>query len=418
MINCDKALTYFIALVVVLIPVYLVRFNIFGIPTNILEILIAILFFSILSKIVTKRQKVSWGSVWVYLFLFSAVLGLALANFSDNALGIFKSWFLIPVIFYWTIINVVVKQDASFIISLLAKSAKLSLLLISGWAILQYFGAIGLLSYQANDQSLFQYLIDGNLRAFGPFNSPNYLAMFIVPMIFVSMIGVLDTQKGFSRIVYFSSYILPVYALFLTGSRGGMMALGAGLFILAVAYIRKRVKEKTKQVFAIFGLTAGVALLVGLVYFLSGSRGGGDNVRMEIYDYAWRLIKHNWIFGIGLGNFQTKVASFVGNDVYQQIFLLPAAYHPHNLFAAIWLNLGLFGIISFAGLVWDFFKKNIHRKIAPYFTPTCFLVAAVISILVHGLVDTTYFKNDLSVIFFLVIGLSQVNLTNFEKNNT
>ena len=90
--------------------------------------------------------------------------------------------------------------------------------------------------------------------------------------------------------------------------------------------------------------------------------------------------------------------------------------YPHNFYLALWLELGFLGLLVFWGMLVKFFA-SIFRRIKNNPSSKRFLLAvagAMIVILIHGLVDTPYFKNDLSVLFWLIIGLSV--LPNHFKN--
>ncbi|PIS07344.1 hypothetical protein COT78_04275, partial [Candidatus Berkelbacteria bacterium CG10_big_fil_rev_8_21_14_0_10_43_13] len=56
-------------------------------------------------------------------------------------------------------------------------------------------------------------------------------------------------------------------------------------------------------------------------------------------------------------------------------------------------------------LIKDFFQSLWSRR--SELIPVC-LMMAMAAILIHGLFDTTYFKNDLSSIFWLIIALAEV----------
>jgi len=57
-------------------------------------------------------------------------------------------------------------------------------------------------------------------------------------------------------------------------------------------------------------------------------------------------------------------------------------------------------IVNFFVLIFKKIKRDVSSR--RFFLA---LGAAMIVLLVHGLVDTPYFKNDLSVLFWLIIGL-------------
>jgi len=78
-----------------------------------------------------------------------------------------------------------------------------------------------------------------------------------------------------------------------------------------------------------------------------------------------------------------------------------AVPQPHNIFLAFWLQTGLIGLVGFIWLIIIIIFLNYKPKILSFI-----LLYAIIYILIHGLVDTTYWKNDLSVIFWVIIALN------------
>ncbi len=154
--------------------------------------------------------------------------------------------------------------------------------------------------------------------------------------------------------------------------------------------------------------------------------------RIMIWKTAWEILKDYPIFGIGPGMFQEYYLA------YQSRFAIPylewAVPQPHNIFLAFWLQTGILGLLGFLWLVVVFFKRILKQAGVTFSccgtprptassnsphcenaTPACFdeknqlalvLAGLMVYILLHGLVDTTYFKNDLAVIFWLIIALS------------
>ncbi|HEX7586138.1 MAG TPA: O-antigen ligase family protein, partial [Patescibacteria group bacterium] len=124
--------------------------------------------------------------------------------------------------------------------------------------------------------------------------------------------------------------------------------------------------------------------------------------RLMIWKTAGKLAHDNPVWGIGPGNFQNKYLE------YQKFFppyLEWAVSHPHNIFLAFFLYSGLAGTTGFVMLVFFWFRDILKKEDSAL--KTIFL-GVMIYALLHGLVDTTYFKNDLAVIFWL--SFSALNL--------
>ena len=393
-----------IFIVLFLIPWYFIRFSFLGFKTNIFEVATLLAFVALILERANSLtiKKIEPVSVWVYIFLLISLVSMLFSADKTHALGIFKGWFLFPVIFYFLINNSFIKEN----ISKLSIPLFLSLVTVSIWAILQKFGVFGQLFYQAGDVSFRQYILEG--RAFGPFESPNFLAMFLVPMIFLSLPLFKEIKNRLLQIIIVLLYFLPLIALYFTTSRGGVVALITSiiafiLFLYFKSKVFRKAVEKQSNIL-IFGLIFVAAIFLIVAARKVAPNQGGDSIRLDIYHYSITLVKENPILGIGLGNFQEKINQISSADASFQQFGIPYALHPHNLFLAMWLNLGLAGLVVFIILVWLIIQNLFKNKTNPFLKSCVF--AALISILVHGLFDTTYFKNDLSTIFWLTFALS------------
>jgi len=441
-IQRSKFVDILLGITTFLIPFYIFRFNLFGIPTNVFEISVFItLIASLLNCFIAgekQAQKFQFDyslilySIFFILFLVSSIIGAARSGFSLDSLGILKSWVMVPMVLgavvRCQVIGSSYKNEAIFSnlkpVTYYLKPVLLglyaSMLVVSIWAIFQKFGIISTLFYQSGDSSFAQYL-GSNFRAFGPFESPNYLAMFIVPCAILALgtssklkacpeypRGVLSS-KLWSGLFYIS-FLLPLTALLLSKSRAGIIALIGSAIIYGAIITYRKIADKRVS-FVLVLLSALVfSILVFLVYRFA-LRPDSDAVRFEIYRYAWQMVKDNWIFGIGPAKFQSVLSGFPITDSFRQ-FALPYAYHPHNLYLALWLNFGILGLLSFLGVV----VATIVNLFRSRTGLSLLLLAALSAILMQGVFDTTYFKNDLSAIFWLIIALSfalksQVNET-------
>lgn len=436
------------SLAVFLIPFYFFRFEIFGIPTNVFEIAVLITFiFTCCHHEPTKSSRATpqmlkgsfcrreprdqylvsgsqntWskGQKWLLptSLLILALISVFISPEKEKALGIFKGWFLVPIVFAWLINRNFSKEN----IQKLILPLYISTILISAWALLQKIGIISTLLYQVGDRSFEQYVNNG--RVFGPFESPNYLAMFLAPATLISLSILFESayrrtenflagSKKISVLVA-ASYSLPLLAIFFSGSRAGMISLAFGVLIFLILR-RRNIKNESKPVFTL--IIMGSIVLINLLYlcftiYLYKNPSLGDSIRIEIYKYSVTLLKSYPILGVGLSNFQNEIAKLSFASHSFQISGLSYALHPHNLVLAFWLNLGLAGLILFLWLVLDIFKRLFFSvsKIKVYF------ITALCVILIHGLFDTTYFKNDLSAIFWLIFASSLILQQNETKN--
>jgi O-antigen ligase len=117
-----------------------------------------------------------------------------------------------------------------------------------------------------------------------------------------------------------------------------------------------------------------------------------------IWQSSGKILSDNWLLGIGPGNFQDKYLEY---QKYFPPYLEWAVPHPHNLYLAFWLYGGLVGLVSFLVILYFFFKKVETPKLGVSTGVKYIALGVMIYVLLHGLVDTTIFKNDLAVVFWL-----------------
>ena len=191
-------------------------------------------------------------------------------------------------------------------------------------------------------------------------------------------------------------------ALFFTRSLGGFAAMSLSfIFVLG-----KSLKFKDNKKLYI-GLLLAFIFLISVTGYLFSIHdfGTGSSLasRMIIWKSAIRILKDNFVLGIGPGMFQEKYLAY---QVHFKPYLEWAVPHPHNVFLAFWLQSGLIGLVGFLWLIAVFFK-NIFSNKDNKITLLC--GALMIYFLAHGLIDTTYWRNDLAAMFWMVVVLSAAN---------
>lgn len=408
-----KTSRFLVQLAVFLIPFYFFRFSIGPLRTNIFEVVVLAAALSSIFYLLSTKAKPCFGSVWPYLFLLISFVSIFLSTNKTSALGIFKGWFLTPIVMYLLILNLYSRNDLPKLVRPLFTAFSI----VSLWGLLQSFGLITTLFYQKGDVSFLQYLTADNFRIFGPFESPNFMAMFLVSVFFL-VLPVLDSARKISSKLYFFTVVpfgIAIYDLFMTGSRAGIIAFIFSFILLVLLKIKAEIDIKSENRW----LTAISLAVVVLMFFLvltrvSTDRSESNNARLQIYHYSFEVGKTNPVFGIGLGSFQTKIADISKSDIDFQVKILSSALHPHNIYLAMWLNLGILGLVVFLIIIGRFFHQ-LWLKINT--TAAIYLMAAMVAILIHGLFDTTYFKNDLSAIFWLILAFSEIiHLSDNAKN--
>ncbi len=367
------------------LPVYLVRLHISFFRTNALEVFVSVAIFWWL-VVFYKKEKIEKLYAKYARYIFCGVVMLAGLFWSAlshdqiwQSLNIIKSWFLLPLALMLVAADVVPQEKIKNIFRVYgASSFAVALISLGYWL-------SGELTY------------DGRLQAF--FNSPNYLAMYLAPGLLIVFWETLFSGIKKNTAI-FSAVLLT--ALFLTYSYAAWGALFIAMLI--VLWLGKK-KNFTRINFS--KIAIAMLLIFGLMFFSQINKEKFQNLRdlnprsslasrAMIWQAAEKMVANNWVHGIGPANFQKTYLE------YQKFFppyLEWAVPHPQNLYLDFWLSGGILGLLGFLGLLFFFFRDIWQNKNQN--TLNVLVLGVMLYILVHGIFDTTYFKNDLAVVFWL-----------------
>jgi len=236
------------------------------------------------------------------------------------------------------------------------------------------------------------------------------LAMYIAPGIIIGMITLAQSQKSKVKsqngnlkvkTFYYFSVIATGLILFFTYSYAAWASVLVSLIIILL--LGRKISRKyliilILMTFALVSILRDTTKFNDLVNLDSRSSFAS---RMMIWESTEKILSDSYIIGIGPGNFEAKYLEY---QKYFPAYLEWAVPHPHNLYLAFWLNTGLIGLLSFLAILYLFFRKIVFGiKINDVIN--IISLGIIIYFLLHGLVDTTYFKNDLAVVFWLAIFL-------------
>jgi putative inorganic carbon (HCO3(-)) transporter len=416
---------YALGLILLLLPTYQIKFQIWQIPFTFLEAMVLILFICwAVRKIKDKISKIknnqsTDGQIsiknlkrdnWFWLILVwlaVATVSMFIAPDLRAAAGVWKAYFLEPILFLIIFVDLIRnKQDLKIIYAAI-------LFLVYSLGVVVFYQKMtgqGVLSVETLGA-------DKILRPTGLFSHPNFLGLFLGPLIVLafSQIVNFEPKKFLTPINSLILLFLGVGALFFARSEGAIIGLAAGIvfYLLFFKKIRK---------YVLIGLVAAVLLAAVYPtprqYFLEKAflRDLSGQFRLNIWSGATSLLKTSPILGVGLDGYEKLISdyqakNFIANNG-EKLFAPPQPY-PHNLFLAIWLEMGLAGLVVFLWMIVKFFKQGFEDiKKEPVLTAS--VMGAMVCVLVHGLVDTPYFKNDLAILFWLIIGMGMV-VNNLKK---
>jgi O-antigen ligase len=130
--------------------------------------------------------------------------------------------------------------------------------------------------------------------------------------------------------------------------------------------------------------------------------------RGHVWSASLRMLRDHPVFGAGLGGYQTVMAPYRSTDPYN----VPEPY-AHNMFLSTWSELGLLGLVAFVWILGALIIQPWRAigRAAGVQVPLLWGTGAAFAMLVaHGIVDTPYWKNDLSAEFWLLAAIQVVAL--------
>ncbi len=395
-INQNKITPYINVLIfitILSIPLYFFRLNILSISVSILTLnlfilsvaLFAINYKSLLSTF--KNNSIFW--ILSLLFLLSFIPALLLHP-TIHGLGVFIEWITIPIL-------------ASFLLAThILKHSHTQILIQNALTTTLFFVSIVSLVYLFLGQLTF----DGRLNAFYP--SPNHLAMFITPLIFITIATFLTSRTKYTKIFSIITLILAIIVLFYTNSFTSIISLIIALSI--VIFIKS--KKKIILFFVIF--TAMVFIIFATYNKLSNLNQNFERnslvSRIEIWKVASNHIQQNTLISTnGIDTFQDI---YITAQPLYKPYLHWSAPTPHNLLLTLWISGGFFTILFFSLLCARWLYTTSSSYVKTKNATILLYIAAFCAILLTGFIDTPYWKNDLSIvlwILFIILNMSPKN---------
>ncbi|OGE73948.1 MAG: hypothetical protein A3I07_04215 [Candidatus Doudnabacteria bacterium RIFCSPLOWO2_02_FULL_42_9] len=387
-------MVWFLALILAFAPIYLVRFQIGPLPTTLLEILIVgFLVGSViryqLSDIKQKIKSLGNINYAIILFVIAGIISTAFSPEPIKALGLLRAFIIEPILIFYAIVLTVNSKQITVII----KPLFWVTVLISAFGIFQYYSFIHLLPK-------FWGYGDEPRRIVSIFAHPNALSLYLAPL-FAFFVTLWLNGYKLTKNIWISGIGLLIIgtALIVTFSRGAWLAVALSIFVVLI----NQFGLKKIIIPAVIGVLA--LLLISSIRdrITLGISDSSTNARLELMGIGVNKILDNPFLGNGLYGFRTTQAEagYTG-EIHN---------YPHNLFLALWVELGLLGILSFAwiiNLALKQYQKSAFAKASADKHPQLIKFAAsifILTVLIHGLVDTSYFKNDLALLFWFAISL-------------
>jgi O-antigen ligase len=230
---------------------------------------------------------------------------------------------------------------------------------------------------------------------YGPYVNHNHYAGLMEMLIPIPLVAALThlTHKK-QKMLALGAAAVMASTIFLSGSRGGMIAFLVQMTILGV-FLIKRKKSRTLAL----ALAGFLVVLIGLAIWLGGSELGNRMIsirsessteisggtRLAIVRDSWKMWKARPLVGWGLGNFPEVYPQY--RSFYTNLFVNQA----HNDYVQLAVEMG---VVGFALMLW-FLATTYYRastKLGSWASNingalTLTAMLGITGILVHSLVD-------------------------------
>jgi putative inorganic carbon (HCO3(-)) transporter len=385
-----------------LLPAYLLRASIFGIPTTLLEIMLIVL---IILWLIQNRKRLkelfaikrSWA-IFIALIIVAVTISAIIAPDTLSAFGIWKAYFIEPILFFYLLVDLLKKKQITSDRILIALCV--GGLLVAVTAILQWILWAGI-----------PIPWDVERRITGLFDYPNALGLYLGPLTIISLCVILrkhlspelvegiNVAEG-SRIkkFFFSICIfLFLLAIILAQSEAALASIIVTVIIMGLAHRKLRKPTIVISCVALLFLFSFPTTRVFITNKISLQDYSGQ-VRLSQWKETMELLKDRPIAGVGLSQYPNALKPY-HKDTQYEIF-----QYPHNIFLNIWVELGLLGLLTFSYLIFLVFQTSWSSWSSWSFL----FLFPLLQIFIHGLVDVPYFKNDLAVLMWTLLALFYV----------
>jgi len=268
-------------------------------------------------------------------------------------------------------------------------------------ALLSYHHAIDLdtvrplreLQYQASRHA--KPVFVERLQAAGIYGNPNDLSRIIVVALTICLYFLVWEKKPERRVLWGGMMVVFIYALQLTASRGGLLALIAGVVVLLNARFGMK-----KGAFLLLLLVPALAIFGGRQTDITTNTGTGQ-LRVKLWSEGLVLLRNSPIFGIGAGR-----------------YFHAAGNHAHNSFIEAYVETGFFGgtlfttafflataaLFKFKSQILNFRSPDL-ANLRPY----------ILSLVIGTIVSQFSSSREYSLPTYMILGIAAAYLAQTDK---
>jgi O-antigen ligase len=371
-----------------LAPAYVVRWKVGPLPTTLLEVAILATIAVFAVETVQQRLPIEWRGPLTppaILFIVAGAISVLVSGDHRAALGLYRAYFLEPAAFF-------------LIVGAVASTPRRAGLILLGFAAGGAVAAV--LNAAVVLDAIRHHVLD--LATTPPvviYQTANAVSLYLIPLVAMAAAILLHGRGRAERWLsgLFLAVALP--ACLLSFSRGGYLALAAVALGLAISH---RWAKLLVPAVVVAALAVSQVPLIRhrIAYELQAVPGNTLDFRLRIWGQTLRMLTHSPLLGIGLSYYQQAMGPY-----WQD---LPKVIYPHNIVLNFWAVTGILGLAGFFWLAIRAFVlgwRGWRRHPAEWRPYDLGVMLVLVAMLVHGLVDVPFFKNDLSFEFWALLGI-------------
>lgn len=332
------------------------------------------------------------------LLIVAGLLSTGIAEYPRLALRELRTVVLEPALFYFAARSVLSgRRDAL----LLAAGLVIGAGAVSVLALLQTATGRGLID------------AEGVSRAAALYRSPNNLALLLDRAVPFALAGALYLARP-ARHLFVIAASFCLVALFFTFSRGAWLACALGGVVVVRPWLVDRVALSRRR--AVVGALALLPLLFAAVAFAAQverfrsvfSAAGTGLLRLHLWGASLRMALDHALVGVGLDQFLYHYPRYMHPDAWRE----PNLSHPHQLVLDVWLRLGLLGLVA---LAWCAVMFARQQRVTGSAALRLGSLGAMVALVLHGLVDNSFFLIDLAYATWIVLIVAELNASEPER---
>ncbi|HPT07775.1 MAG TPA: O-antigen ligase family protein [Candidatus Omnitrophota bacterium] len=254
-------------------------------------------------------------------------------------------------------------------------------------------------------------------RATAAFSHTNILGVYLSACIPLCLALSLYYWSRFKKGIALVLSALCIYGVYVTFSRGAVLAVLTGIIILAIARRDKLI-------------LGGLVLILLVTPFIMPKRAVEfmksvnynpavvlfNQDRMSAWRNAANMVKHHPVIGVGVNTFSINYGKYKLAEHGDQI--TGSSFYAHNIYLQMAGETGLLGLSCFIWFlaVFFFLTAAAYTKTSEPLQRAILLglMASVAAFLINGISETSLYYARVSMIFWFLIGFA-VAMANFNK---